>query len=815
MDTSNRLPAKKTLSQPDNLEWVRQSLADSFGLSLKQFCIQTCEHFGFLNSRGEPQIGNCALALRALDDKGLISLQESLGYKSSGIGRPHEPRCLDAPVPQPSGLPEDAGKIGELKVVMVTTPEQLLTWNTVINGEHYLGAKTPLGRQIKYLVYADGELAAAAGFCSAMRKIRERDVWIGWSPEERDRLRDSMLACLNRYLVREGAHGCANFASMALGALIGAVRKDWPAKYGAGISLLETFVDPKRFEGTSYKATNWISIGRTSGRGRDDRNRKANLGKKDVYIYMLDPGFRKRYGFPSPEERALPAWVRAAPAELAEGLTSQNWARHEFGSSKLEHKDRVDRLVFSAERLASSPQTSASAAFGADMPARTAWYRFVSRSKTTPEGILSGHMESTMMRAKGRKVVLFAQDTMIISLAGKKRTEGLGSIWTNGRGADVSGLYSHPLVAIAPGEEGGDGVLLGVVGVEFWARKPGGKGPKKLPPDQRESAVWRRSAQTVDELARHLPGTLAVTLCDRGGDDALLLSECRKMKHCEIIVRARADRRLPGEPRTLFPTMAYTPPCGTTKVTMGRVTERRNNAGKVIVTGRPEMTVELDVIFRRVTLPPPREKPENGPVEVVCVTAAERGRPKGRPLIRWHLLTTMDVKCFKDAEEVVHYYAERWIIEEFHGMLKKDCCDIEELAYRTAHRLKNVIAVYMVVAWWLMFILQLARTKPDLPPETVFDEVEMEEIQLELQRVQKKKIRQLKTLRDYVCFVAMMGGYSGYGPDWWHPHGPPPGYETFARGYAKLQTMCCHVRWKRKQKELARAKAEAENAQAA
>ena len=126
MDTSNRLPAKKTLSQPDNLDWVRQSLADSSGLSLKQFCIQTCEHFGFLNSRDEPQIGNCALALRALDEKGLISLQKSLGYKSSGIGRPHEPRCLDAPVPQPSGLPEDAGKIGELKVVMVTTPEQLL-----------------------------------------------------------------------------------------------------------------------------------------------------------------------------------------------------------------------------------------------------------------------------------------------------------------------------------------------------------------------------------------------------------------------------------------------------------------------------------------------------------------------------------------------------------------------------------------------------------------------------------------------------------------------------------------------------------------
>ncbi len=93
----------------------------------------------------------------------------------------------------------------------------------------------------------------------------------------------------------------------------------------------------------------------------------------------------------------------------------------------------------------------------------------------------------------------------------------------------------------------------------------------------------------------------------------------------------------------------------------------------------------------------------------------------------------------RDAEKIVQHYSDRWIIEEFHGMLKKDCRDIEELAYRTAGRLQNVIAVYMVVAWWLMYVLQLARTKPELPPETVFDAAEREAIQTELQLVQKKR----------------------------------------------------------------------------
>ena len=117
MSTSDRIPAKKVLSEADNLEWVRKSLAESSGLSLKSFCERVCEHFGFLNSRGEPQTGNCALALRALESMGLISLQNSLGYRSAGMGRSHNPRCLDAPVPQPAGLPEDAGQIRELRLV--------------------------------------------------------------------------------------------------------------------------------------------------------------------------------------------------------------------------------------------------------------------------------------------------------------------------------------------------------------------------------------------------------------------------------------------------------------------------------------------------------------------------------------------------------------------------------------------------------------------------------------------------------------------------------------------------------------------------
>ncbi len=86
MNTSDRIPAKKVLSEADNLEWVRKSLSESSGLSLKSFCERVCGHFGFLNSRDESQTGGCALALRALESRGLISLQSSPGYRPTARG---------------------------------------------------------------------------------------------------------------------------------------------------------------------------------------------------------------------------------------------------------------------------------------------------------------------------------------------------------------------------------------------------------------------------------------------------------------------------------------------------------------------------------------------------------------------------------------------------------------------------------------------------------------------------------------------------------------------------------------------------------
>jgi len=57
--------------------------------------------------------------------------------------------------------------------------------------------------------------------------------------------------------------------------------------------LLETFVESPRYRGTCYQAANWIGLGHTQGRGRNDRTHAATLALKQVYVYPLQRDFRR------------------------------------------------------------------------------------------------------------------------------------------------------------------------------------------------------------------------------------------------------------------------------------------------------------------------------------------------------------------------------------------------------------------------------------------------------------------------------------------------------------------------------------------
>jgi hypothetical protein len=85
-----------------------------------------------------------------------------------------------------------------------------------------------------------------------------------------------------------------HLASHILGRMARQLPGDWERIYGHPVYFLETFVDSDRFRGTCYRAANWIVLGRTTGRGKDDQTHRPNRSIKEVLGYPLDANFRQR-----------------------------------------------------------------------------------------------------------------------------------------------------------------------------------------------------------------------------------------------------------------------------------------------------------------------------------------------------------------------------------------------------------------------------------------------------------------------------------------------------------------------------------------
>jgi hypothetical protein len=165
-------------------------------------------------------------------------------------------------------------------------------FNSLIERYHYLGYTQPVGEQLKYLVYALDRPIACLAWSSAARHLGPRDRFIGWSTEAR-RQNIGLLAYNTRYLILPFVL-VPHLASHILGRMARVLALDWERIYRHPIYFLETFVDPQRFRGTCYRAANWIYLGATTGRGKDDQTGKPNRPIKQVLGYPLSKRFRQR-----------------------------------------------------------------------------------------------------------------------------------------------------------------------------------------------------------------------------------------------------------------------------------------------------------------------------------------------------------------------------------------------------------------------------------------------------------------------------------------------------------------------------------------
>jgi hypothetical protein len=199
--------------------------------------------------------------------------------------RPQAPLIDRAPVSGP------LGQLGPIQLTQVRRTAQEPLFNSLIEHHHYLGYEQPVGEHLKYLMWAQGRPIACSAWSSAPRHLSSRDLYIGWSAEARRR-NIRFIAYNTRFLILPWVT-VPHLASYLLGRMARLLSQDWERLYGHPIYFLETFVDPERFRGTCYRAANWVLLGRTTGRGKDDHTNRPNRSIKEVLGLPVHRRFRE------------------------------------------------------------------------------------------------------------------------------------------------------------------------------------------------------------------------------------------------------------------------------------------------------------------------------------------------------------------------------------------------------------------------------------------------------------------------------------------------------------------------------------------
>jgi Domain of unknown function (DUF4338)/Transposase DNA-binding/Transposase Tn5 dimerisation domain len=691
---------------------------------------RVCGKLNWRSPNGKLKEMSCRVALSKLDRRGVIRLRplthHAPGCKKTGLGEP---------IPTPEPIQCSLGELGPVELVKVKSAESKASrcWNELMECYHYLGSGPLCGAQLRYLIKSGkGQWLGGLAFSASAWRIQARDHWIGWSDRARKENLHKVVSN-SRFLICPWVK-VQNLASHVLAQAISRLRADWQERYGFEPVLLETFVDRSRFLGSSYRAANWQYLGKTSGRGRQDRKKTFSLSKKDVYVYSLSKQAREVLCNVGPTAKPEPH-----PREKYD-----DWAQEEFGEAGL-HDERLNRrLLTLAHDFYERPQANLPQACQSRAKTRAA-YRFFDHPKITMDKLLKSHYEATLKRISEEKIILVVQDTTTVNYSAHPLTEGLGPISPKSQG--VVGLVLHDSMAFNLA-----GTPLGLLDVQCWARDPKQFGKRQfrheLSIEHKESQKWLKSFNKVSEAKKRCFNTTLISVADREADiyeffHLALKDPCG----AQLLVRAEHNRLLADGQGRLWEHMAKQPVAGTAVLSVPR-------QGK-----RAPREARLEVRFGPVKLTPPSRKLEFKELDITAIVAQEIDCPQGIEPLEWMLLTTMAVENFDEAVEKLSWYAKRWGIEVYHRTLKSGC-KIEERQLGSADRLEACLAIDMIVAWRIFHLTKLGRETPDVPCSVFFEEAEWKALYCFV-RQDPRPPDQPPTLKEAVRMVAGLGGFLG------------------------------------------------------
>lgn len=273
--------------------FIRELIVRNPGASRYVLSKELCEAWGWRQPNGALRDMVCRSLMLALHRAGHIELPPPRQRVRNPLVHRKQPTL--EPVDR-SPVHMSLKALGPLVLRQVRRTEQEGLFNGLVETFHYLGYTQPVGEHLKYLVWAQalGRPVACFALSSAPRHLGPRDRYIGWSAEARKR-NIRFVVYNSRYLILPWVR-VEHLASHLLGWIAREVSGEWERAYGHPVYFLETFVDPARFRGTCYRAANWVHLGQTTGRGKDDHTNRANRPLKDVLGYPLTKRFREQLG---------------------------------------------------------------------------------------------------------------------------------------------------------------------------------------------------------------------------------------------------------------------------------------------------------------------------------------------------------------------------------------------------------------------------------------------------------------------------------------------------------------------------------------
>lgn len=272
-----------------DIDFIRQLISTHSGWSRRRLSIALSEAWNWRNAKGDLKDMASRTLLVKLHERGHIELPPRRQRPSNRMTQRLIPQVLHdiTPVEQPLKA------LRPLKVINVHQHKHHEALHScLLSSHHYLGFSSPVGENLKYLVLdnQDRPLACLL-FGSSAWSCADRDFSIGWGNEARQH--NLHLTTNNtRFLILPWIT-VPHLASHILGLISRRINQDWEARYGHPVLLLETFVD-QRFKGTCYQAANWLHVGETRGRSRNDRDNTLQVPVKSIYLYPLVADYRTR-----------------------------------------------------------------------------------------------------------------------------------------------------------------------------------------------------------------------------------------------------------------------------------------------------------------------------------------------------------------------------------------------------------------------------------------------------------------------------------------------------------------------------------------